>query len=210
MKYVTLAVSSFLSCISCTIHYIPGEVRCVSKCGMMLDGDIPNPSQGGAVSLAMFNSDDDYWTCENFQAAEDEIIAGYAVLVQPHLETSGQFTKEQMCENLSGFTVKVVQDAVFKFGNNDLLGMTQCGRHLVLVNNLPWHMSSMPHELAHVIQKCDADPPNKELVCRAPYADWPTERSYTGHYNWEVYGIDAAVELILLNHYAKDELENAE
>lgn len=204
VKSIFVAISALaLNCMSCVFHYIPANVKCVTKCGMMLDSDLPAPRDGGGFAMSWYDSPEDYWTCENLQNAENEIIETYAQLIQPELETSGNFKADTMCDHLYGYTVKVAPTWHFEFGSDDLLGLTQCIRKLVVVNNLPWHMSSLTHELAHVIQDCGALPPD-ENVCKNPELTPEDERACGGHYNWPINGVDATALMIRLNHQVKE------
>jgi len=177
--------------LGCSMKYLPDNAMCVSRCGMILEKP-PATNTSGDVAYSYYKPSH-YWTCENFQIAEDSILSAFESYVVDSPETK-DFANA--CEQLEGYTVRILPDATFKVAGTELLGLTQCYRSLILIANQPWHESSLAHEMAHAIQGCGVSAPTKMCEDVTKASPWPLIRECTGHYRWPVNGIDAASTII--------------
>lgn len=194
MKFFALVFSAMTACVGCAIRYIPENPKCLTRCGMVLDApDKLNENYDVAIA---YSRPIDYWTCENFQKAEDEILEAYKALAKTELPNMKPF--ENACEQLEGYTVRVMKTSDFKVLGSEVLGLTQCPRKLMLIGNQPWYRSSLAHEMGHAIQDCKGLPPADECKDVTDKSSWPEVRACTGHYQWDVNGIDAVDRFVEL------------
>jgi hypothetical protein len=174
------------------MKYIPDNAMCVSRCGMILEKP-PATNTSGDVAFSYYKPSH-YWTCENFQLAEDSILTAFELYVNKSTPETEKFANA--CEQLEGYTVRILPDATFKVAGQELLGLTQCYRQLILISNQPWHESSLAHEMAHAIQGCSVSAPANMCQDVTKESPWPRIRECTGHYKWPENGIDAASVIV--------------
>lgn len=177
MRSALLLLLSACACASLG----PPPTRCVTRCGLMLVGDIPKPS------------DFSYgpgWTCAEFQRAEDESLRAFKVVVDPRFRAA--------CAALKGYRVSVNPAVSWEssYGNGPISGETHCAFQNLDVCNLPPVQSTMTHELGHVIQRCESRGPED-------YADHNDDDT---HSNWgsdRIWGAIASVHAVGDVDYAR-------
>lgn len=124
-----------------------GPVICTSYCGMRLLE--PPENRPGTYP----------WTCEEFQAVETATVMAFETMVlDPRFSTS--------CEAVAGWRVYVHEEVHWTQNGSgvEVAGETFCVDGMMAVNNVSPMASSLPHEMAHVVQKCNPiwEPPDEK------------------------------------------------
>lgn len=167
MKTAILA----LLLVGCT--QLPAE-RCVTTCGMELVGTAPERH--------MEYRGQPWWTCEQFQRAEDEIVADYEEKTAQH---DARFAVGKACKALKGWKVEVAEVTYWPADMETVGGLTYCDQGYMLVNAVPPMLSSLAHEVGHAIQNCSPK--------------GPADGGDSQHANWGrdgLYGAQQAVDLV--------------
>lgn len=131
-----------------------GEPDCISRGGMRLHGK--------------------YWTCDEFQLAED--------LTMDAFRRHSKDTRLHSTLQLQGYDVVMRDEVAFNSWFSEVTGVTSCPT-LVMEVGRSSPLWVLPHEMAHALQRCTARGPDRDN-----YDD--------AHANWESDGImDAVWEL---------------
>lgn len=165
MRYLAFALLA-----SCGVSY-GHDPLCVSRCGMSFYG-LP---EGGLPDM-------DYkprWTCHQFQDAEDTTLAAFA-----NVGGDPRFT--EACKQVNGLRVFLHHFEAWQSPQHKypIAGETRCEVASVQVGNKPWHLSSLAHEMAHYVQRCEPTKPHDT-------ADYY-------HSNWTSDGINSALRQVFL------------
>ncbi len=124
-----------------------------SPCGMRYLGSFPDASAP---------------TLEAAEFAKAEFI----VMDSFYRDDLFQLTYEQMCSSVWGWRLYNSNQAAWidEYGRG-VMGLTHCGFATLEIGNDPLPYSAYPHELAHVLQRCDPAPPLDPGVT-AEHSDW--------------------------------------
>ena len=171
--FAALAAVLLLGCVG--PRSVEQRVECVSPCGIILMGPIPEPSLG--------NIGQPSWTCPELVRAESVITQAFATYVK-----DPRFASGAACEALRGWKIWINPEPVwasadFATARNPeglLAGITFCDSGFSIIGNLPPLDSSLAHELAHVVQRCVPLGPGLE----------------GGHANWGRDGIQNAIDAV--------------
>lgn len=160
----------------------PVPIACRTTCGLELVGEVPPLTDlyPGARG----------WSCDEFQLAEDVTISAFERMV----DTNADPRFLNSCGALSGVEVQVRPmntwvDPANPDAGADVAGWDFCDQGFIQVNDAPPMESSLPHELAHAIQNCNATA--------------PVRKSDPDHSNWGIYkdedggiGIERAIQFV--------------
>lgn len=148
-----------------TLSSCGGVQMCIYKtrCGMCYVG-LNDPVRGIASG----------WTQESFQVTEDYVLGEFMEVTDPRFR--------DRCKALDGWTVRNYPARYWKnMWDTEIAGQTFCLAGVMEVNNDPPARGSLPHEMAHAIQKCTSNAP------KAPEED-------ADHAGWWEQGIYRAIE----------------
>lgn len=152
-----------------------GAVLCQTSCGLKLAGPVPYRTEEFRGEA--------WWTCEQFERAEEIALDTYAVLAGPH---DDRFNDG--CGLIRGYTVVVMPEWDWKAPDGEeVSGLTYCDSKTILVNEAPPMSSSLTHEMGHAIQGCAPKGP-------MPARDGGTDTQYQNlldHANWDRDGLYA-------------------
>lgn len=113
------------------------EATCETACGLRFVGEFASPEK--------YPADAPHWSCEALQAVELGVLARFPEVNDVRFR--------DVCPALTGYTVDMTEKSSFKdpiYG--ELQGLTMyVPRHITLAN-VPPDRSSLPHEIAHVVQ----------------------------------------------------------
>lgn len=127
-----------LPIISCGQAVQPAAT-CETFCGLRLQGDLP--------SAEKYPSHSPVWTCENLQEVERGILAEFPAVNDPRFR--------DVCPKLKGWVLTIQEKATWKDPVlGELSGLTHCAEGFSEIGNVPPDRSSLPHEIAHVVQGC--------------------------------------------------------
>lgn len=98
------------------------------------------------------------WTCAEFQVVEDATMQAFTTI-----PLDSRFANS--CAAVSGYRVFVHSEVHWTQNGTgiEVSGETFCSNGVMAVNNVSPLVSSLPHEMAHAVQACNAlwDPPDK-------------------------------------------------
>lgn len=153
---------------------------CVTKCGMHLMGDrygnMPPEARSESQQWASLWSDEEYFSCEQFQWTEDVALREFGAVTDPSFK--------DVCAAIHNVPVYVQHEPnwVDEWGRH-IGGMTDCRFTtipIIYVGNAHPLRGSLVHEMAHAIQRCS---PRKPID---PSRD-------ADHANWTRDGIGQAI-----------------
>jgi hypothetical protein len=161
-KYITILVS--VCALQCCSQPFIG----VTKCGVALVGWISTPSQMPEPLRPGYKQDG----FKEFQQAETDAIELLSHSSDPRMQNA--------CQKLQGTLVYInAKDTWYTHDGRHVSGLTNCGAweygvpSVVEVGNVRFTQSSLAHEFAHVLQKCQAIPPvDSELGEDDDHAGW--------------------------------------
>lgn len=143
----------FFMFISCTVGAPPD---CITRCGVRVFNALPDAGQ----------------TCDEFQFTEDVAIREFQFTTDERLHTC----------TLQDWNVEVQPTVNFWTLGELKSGRTFCFSETMLINGIRPNRSSLPHEMAHALQRCAPKP--------------PFDDSDYDHSNWQDGGIYDAISRV--------------
>jgi hypothetical protein len=176
-KYLIAALVTILSLSSCA-----APNNCKTRCGLTYVNNISKYPAGYESYPKL--------SCEEFQKAETEILEAFDTYVKDPrfkkgwgLYMSNPFSKNS-CSALQGWNVTfqnidnwIEKDVNGIDGPVAVYGTAWCDPKQIFVNNKPWRMGSLTHELAHAIQECNGR--NFKEKKDPGHSDWFADDIYT-------------------------------
>ena len=138
-----------------------------TKCGMIYKG--------------YFNSEEvgEFWNEQRLQQTEDEWLLAMTKTTDPRLNSM-----DKACAALKDLYVWVQpHQACWDYHGEKICGQTSCENNQVLIGDLYFYASALPHEMVHIAQNCHTPAPADTL--RDAY-----------HGNWDRDGIYKAIDTI--------------